>query len=187
MQRTVYAALIHYPTVDKRGHLVATSVTNLDIHDISRSARTYDLKKFFLVTPVEGQHWLVRRIISHWETGWGASYNPNRTDALGIAELATDIGAVREAIVRDSGQEPQWVITSAKKYPHTISYPALRELLLQPGPPICILFGTGWGLHPELILEGDYILEPIYGPGEWNHLSVRAAAAIIFDRLLARD
>jgi hypothetical protein len=29
----------------------------------------------------------------------------------------------------------------------------------------------------------DYILEPVYGPGEYNHLSVRSAVAIILDRL----
>jgi hypothetical protein len=35
--------------------------------------------------------------------------------------------------------------------------------------------------------QADYILEPIYGPGEYNHLSVRSAVAIILDRLLGED
>ena len=30
----------------------------------------------------------------------------------------------------------------------------------------------------------NYILEPIYGPVDYNHLPVRAAVAIILDRLL---
>jgi hypothetical protein len=29
----------------------------------------------------------------------------------------------------------------------------------------------------------DYTLKPIYGPVDYNHLSVRAACAIILDRL----
>ncbi|MCX6087250.1 MAG: RNA methyltransferase, partial [Caldiserica bacterium] len=33
----------------------------------------------------------------------------------------------------------------------------------------------------------DYVLEPIWGPTEFNHLSVRSAAAIILDRLLGRS
>ena len=46
-----------------------------------------------------------------------------------------------------------------------------------------IVFGTGWGLSDEVIKKADYILEPVNGPGEYNHLSVRSAAAIILDRL----
>jgi len=33
----------------------------------------------------------------------------------------------------------------------------------------------------------DYILEPIYGRGEYNHLSVRSAASIILDRLVGEE
>jgi hypothetical protein len=46
------------------------------------------------------------------------------------------------------------------------------------------LFGTGWGLTEELFDRADFILEPIKGSGDYNHLSVRTAAAIILDRLL---
>jgi hypothetical protein len=35
--------------------------------------------------------------------------------------------------------------------------------------------------------ECDYILDPIEGVGDYNHLPVRAAAAIIIDRLLSRN
>lgn len=48
-----------------------------------------------------------------------------------------------------------------------------------------ILLGTGWGMPPELVESCDYILEPILGPGDYNHLSVRNAAAIILDRLFS--
>lgn len=184
MQRKIYAALIHYPVVDKRGDLVSTSVTNLDVHDISRSARTYGIDAYFLITPIEAQHWLVSKILAHWETGWGSRYNENRKDALSITRCHTDIGAMAEEIEQLCGASPLFVITSARKYPNSISYVDMRAMLDTEGPPIVLMFGTGWGVHPEIISEADYILEPIYGNSGFNHLSVRAAAAIIFDRLL---
>ena len=49
--------------------------------------------------------------------------------------------------------------------------------------PHLLVFGTGWGLAPEVIERADLVLEPICGPTDYNHLSVRSAAAIILDRL----
>jgi len=49
-----------------------------------------------------------------------------------------------------------------------------------------LLFGTGWGLEKNIIEEADYVLDPVEGVGEYNHLPVRAAIAIILDRLIAR-
>jgi hypothetical protein len=36
----LYLALLHYPVYDKDHKIVTTSITNMDIHDIARSART---------------------------------------------------------------------------------------------------------------------------------------------------
>jgi hypothetical protein len=58
--------------------------------------------------------------------------------------------------------------------------------LLEEGTPFVLVFGTAWGLTEPFIAKADYILEPITGASEYNHLSVRSAAAIIFDRLLGR-
>ena len=187
MRRKIYAALIHYPVIDKRGTLVSTSVTNLDIHDISRSARTYGLDGFYLITPVEAQHWLISKILSHWETGWGSRYNENRKEALGRTYSKTDIGQMSEEIDSRDGAPPEFVVTSARRYPNSISFKAMQQHLDEEGPPVVLLFGTGWGLHPEIIAEADFVLEPISGRGNFNHLSVRAAAAIIFDRLLRQE
>ncbi|HBQ11088.1 MAG TPA: hypothetical protein DEF51_07890, partial [Myxococcales bacterium] len=67
----VYLALVHHPVVDRAGDVITTAVTNLDVHDIARSARTYDLAGYYVVTPIEAQHRLVDRILGHWRDGAG--------------------------------------------------------------------------------------------------------------------
>ncbi len=62
----------------------------------------------------------------------------------------------------------------------------LRDVLDRETRPFLILFGTGWGLTETLLLQSDYVLEAIEGRGDYNHLSVRSAAAIILDRLLGQ-
>ena len=59
----------------------------------------------------------------------------------------------------------------------------LRAQLDRRPEPHLIVLGTGWGLAPEVTERADVILEPIWGPTDYNHLSVRSAAAIILDRL----
>jgi hypothetical protein len=44
---------------------------------------------------------------------------------------------------------------------------------------------TGYGLADTVLEQADALLEPIRGRDGYNHLSVRSAAAILFDRLLA--
>lgn len=43
----LYLGLVHYPIYNKNMQVIATAVTNFDIHDISRTARTYDVTKYF--------------------------------------------------------------------------------------------------------------------------------------------
>ncbi len=51
--------------------------------------------------------------------------------------------------------------------------------------PYLILFGTGWGIAKEVMEKADYALKPIEGNTDYNHLSVRSAAAVVLDRLLS--
>jgi hypothetical protein len=44
--------------------------------------------------------------------------------------------------------------------------------------------GTGWGVTETILAQADHALEPIQGGTDYNHLSVRSAAAIILDRVL---
>jgi hypothetical protein len=59
----------------------------------------------------------------------------------------------------------------------------MRETMDNSQGPFLLLFGTGWGMSEVLMSRADFILKPINGPTEYNHLSVRAACAIILDRL----
>ena len=51
----LFVGLVHYPIYNKRMQVIATAVTNFDIHDIARTARTYDVKKYFLIHPHNAQ------------------------------------------------------------------------------------------------------------------------------------
>jgi hypothetical protein len=69
-----------------------------------------------------------------------------------------------------------------------LSFGALRTQLeaASDEQPWLVLFGTGHGLSDEVLSAADLLLEPIRGHAEYNHLSVRAAAAIVFDRLFGQ-
>ncbi|MBT5793607.1 MAG: RNA methyltransferase, partial [Deltaproteobacteria bacterium] len=77
------------------------------------------------------------------------------------------------------------VATGASKFSESVSFQYLQSEMKK-GDPILLLFGTGWGLEKNIIKEADYVLDPIDGVGEYNHLPVRAAIAIILDRLIVR-
>ena len=40
-------ALVHHPIKDREGEIIATAVTNLDVHDLARSSRVYGLKAYY--------------------------------------------------------------------------------------------------------------------------------------------
>lgn len=176
-------ALVHYPVYNKLHEVVTTALTNLDLHDISRSSRTFGLERFYIVTPSKDQQALALRITEHWQSGWGASYNPDRKQALDIVRVVDTL----EMAIRDfqtGFSEPvKTVISGAGARPGSISCQDLRQMLRTPENPFLLLLGTGWGLTSECFETADYILEPIAGAGTYNHLSVRSAAAIMLDRL----
>lgn len=179
----VSVALLHHPVYDKNRQVVSTAVTNLDIHDIARAARTFGLHRYFVVTPVPGQQALAARIVRHWQEGWGAGYNPKRKDALDLVRVAATLDDALSDLARTFGRPAKLVATGARPHQGSVTFGRMRELLGEDGQPHLIVFGTGWGLTEELFGRADLVLEPISGPAEYNHLSVRSAAAIIMDRL----
>ena len=179
----LYVALTHFPVVNKRGDIIASAVTNLDLHDISRAAKTYGAKSFFVVTPLADQKSLIKKIISHWTEGVGAEYNPARRSALDLIRMKDSIADAAEEIESIEKVYPKTVVTCARRHPSSISFKEFRDVL-QLGRPHLLVFGTAWGLAESFISEADYILEPILGRTDYNHLSVRSAAGIVLDRLL---
>ncbi len=181
----LYVALVHYPVVNKNGDIIASAVTNLDLHDISRAAKTYGVSAFFVVTPLSDQEILVDRILSHWVDGYGAQYNPIRRQALGLIRVTASLKDAVDRIAERDGQSPRLIATSASRRAGCISYRSCRELI-GGDVPCLLLFGTAWGLSGDLVDGVDHILEPITGRGEYNHLSVRSAVSVILDRLTVK-
>jgi len=183
-----YLALVHHPVYNKEGRVVVSSITNLDIHDLSRLVKTYDGRALYMVTPLETQRAMIERICSHWREGFGAVYNPNRGEALELVRVIPSLDSLREEVIKETGREPVMVATSARQWQgNFISYRELGEKILEGDEPVVILLGTGWGLAEEVIRGCHYLLKPIKGMGRYNHLSVRCAAAIVLDRLFFRE
>ena len=182
----IYIALAHYPVTNKRGELVATAVTNLDIHDLARTARTYGVSGYYILTPVAQQRSLVSRIVSHWLEGEGKNYNPIRAKAFELVSVKEDLDRIIEDIEQKSGVRPLTVVTGANLDNNCKPYEALRQqIATQPGACL-VIFGTGWGLSSDFIERCDARLPAIRcrQPNDgYNHLSVRAAVAIVLDRL----
>ena len=177
-----YIALLHFPVYDRNERIVATAITNLDIHDLARSTRTFGLAGYFVVTPLERQRELATRIVGYWNEEEGP-----RAEALKKVRIASKLAEAVAAIERETGRRPQIIATAARRRngtTKTIEYGALRrQLAEQSERPVLLVLGTGWGLEDALIESCDQLLEPIRGADEYNHLSVRSAAAIILDRL----
>lgn len=178
-------ALVHYPVINKNGKIIASAVTNLDLHDISRSAKTYGVRAFYVVTPLADQKELVEKIVSHWLKGSGGTYNPKRKEALELVVVKNTLEEVIDHIRKDTGGLPKTIVTSAHQNPRNISFSRFREML-QDGASYLLILGTGWGLSESLMAEADYVLDPVLGNAGYNHLSVRCAAAVMLDRVLGR-
>ncbi len=179
-------ALIHHPVYDKNRQVVATAVTNLDLHDIARAARTFGLFRYYVVTPVAEQQALANRIVGHWQEGWGATYNPKRKEALSLVRVVSDLDEAAADLASAAGSNPVLVATGAAERDGAIGYSEMANRLVAGERPHLLLFGTGWGLTEEIFQRADLVLEPLRGYESYNHLSVRAAAAIIMDRLRGR-
>jgi hypothetical protein len=180
-----YVALLHYPVYNKHGEVVTTALTNMDIHDIARAAKTYAVRRFYVVTPVRALRVLGERVIDHWREGYGSTYNPSRKEALALVSVQESLDHTLLDVEQDAGRKPKLVVTSARPGGSRIPFAEMREILRTGMDPLLLVLGTGWGLAQEILEQSDYALEPIYGVGEYNHLSVRSAAAILMDRLCA--
>ena len=183
----LYIALLHYPVYNKKRQIITTSITNMDLHDIARAARTYGLDGYFLVQPIQEQRELIQQLLDHWRSGFGAKYNPDRNEALEMIRVRPALEDVLQEITEESGQRPRTIVTSAHLERQLIAPKELRRRMEREGGSYLLLLGTGWGLAEEVTEAADFRLQPIYGRFGYNHLSVRSAASILLDRILGEE
>jgi hypothetical protein len=183
----LYIGLLHYPVYNKNRQKIASAITNFDLHDLSRLARTYGAKRFFVITPLEDQQRHAERILRHWTIGYGARYNRHRKEAIQLIKIVPSFEESNKEISEIEGEKPLIVATDARREAgRTITYAHVKNILNSERV-VILIFGTAWGLDREVIHNADYILEPIEGGTDYNHLSVRTAAAIILDRLAGKS
>lgn len=187
--RRLALALVHHPVVDAQKAVVTTAVTNLDVHDLARSGRTYGCSDLFIVHPIEAQRTLVERIRHHWLEGSSGKRIPDRRDAV---ELVRTVPSLEDAVDAMGGRDrvELWITAARNVAPPTTFPEARRRLELElgssgSGKAVLLVFGTGWGLAQSVLDAADVVLEPIRSAAAtgYNHLSVRAACAIALDRL----
>lgn len=179
-------ALVHFPVTNKNGETIGSAVTNLDLHDIARAGRTFGIDTLYIVTPFADQQELVREILDHWQTGHGATYNSKRKDALSLVRVCADLEELYALVAEKWGQMPKVLATSARHQERQQTFSEVRSDIFAGEQPVLVLFGTGWGMAPEVFERVDALLPPISGFSGYNHLSVRSAAAIVLDRLLGK-
>ncbi|MFW5486943.1 MAG: tRNA (guanosine(37)-N1)-methyltransferase TrmD [Desulfovibrio sp.] len=180
--RNLYTALLHHPVYDPRKKVTAVSLTNLDLHDISRVSRSYGLAGMYVQTILADQREMAERLVQHWVNGPGSRSNPDRAEAMSLIRLAASLDEIIDDVHERTGQIPYLAATSAVGKA-TVSASELRKVM--DDRPVVLLFGTGHGLAREVMDRVDGTLPPIRYMDDYNHLSVRAAAAITLDRLLA--
>jgi tRNA (guanine37-N1)-methyltransferase len=179
----LYIFLVHYPVFNKKGEKIASAITNLDLHDLSRLARTYGVKGVFIIQPLEDQRKLAEELIEYWLNKKGAQYNPLRKSAIELVKLFETLDSAISEVEKIEGEKPVLLGTDASPKRKYISCEEVRKILWEK--PVVLVLGTAWGLCDEVLDRCDYFLEPIWGRLDpYNHLSVRSAASIFIDRIL---
>lgn len=181
--------LIHHPILDSAKNVVATNITNLDIHDIARVCRVYGVERYYVIHPMKEQQMFVWRMLDHWRTGEGSRLNPMRKTALTMVHTADSVERALSDWSPD--EKPLLVGTSARQIDiPRLSFEDLKSKLHdskpeQPEQKVFLIFGTGFGMTEELLRSCDFLLEPLQGapPLDYRHLSVRSAVSICLDRL----
>ncbi len=197
--RNLYIGLVHHPVIIEGKNSGTSSLTNLDIHDIARISRTYGLGGYYVITPLQDQQEVLQGILRHWLHGPAGKSHADRAEALQLVRPVTSIAEAQDHILSHTGESPslwgssaqwdQWIQGtksdaggSPVKVPHTMPFDVARQKLEQR--PALLLLGTGHGLAPEVLQNCDGFLRPLRFLSDYNHLSVRAAAAILVDRIL---
>jgi len=87
----LFVALIHHPVLDRNGKVVTSAITSLDIHDIARASRTYDVRAVFIVHPIPEQRKFASSVIDHWKFDFGRQHDSRRREALERVQIVTTL------------------------------------------------------------------------------------------------
>ena len=138
-----------------------------------------------MVSPLEDQQNIMQTFLDFWCSEEGRQYNASRYKAVSKVKLVHQLQDVIDTITAKEGKAPLLITTSAKSHTHpvTIDYHS-QGTVWKHDRPVLFVFGTGSGLADYVIERSDYLLVPLTGMTDYNHLSVRSATALIFDRWL---
>ena len=114
--------LLHFPVYNKNKEVVITSITTSSLHDISRTARTFGVESFYIITPIVAHKQLVDRLVKHWQVGYGAQYNPTRRDALCNVMVVNNLGECLQDLKEKHQKNPVTIATCARSHKNNISY-----------------------------------------------------------------
>ena len=91
---------------------------------------------------------IAEQLVDHWKTGYGRQYNPHRAKALEKICIKKAVGDVMSEF---QGSTPMLIGTSSTKRDVSIGYGQLRRWIKADPRPFLLLFGTGWGLPPDIV------------------------------------
>ena len=182
----VAVTLVHWPVYDRQGQVVTTAITNVDLHDLARISRTFGAAPCYIATPVLAQREMCARIAGHWTHGHGRATAHPRVAAIEQVRVVETLEAAVADFAALAGARPLVAVTGAGLDRDVTRFADLRARLRGDDrpPALMVVFGTGWGLTRDITDAADVRIEPIECGSGFNHLPVRAAAAIVLDRLL---
>jgi len=181
--RNFYLCLVHYPVLLKTKNPGASSLTNLDIHDIARISCGYGLGGLYINTPLTDQAHILQGVLRYWTQGAGAVSNPDRARALSLVRYVPEIAVAVADIEKRAGQRPLVLGSSAEWRKSPAYTPGMAREALASGP-VLLLLGTAHGLAPEALAACDGQLRPLRFLDSYRHFSVRTATAVYVDRIL---
>src|SRR5580698_2863578 len=153
----LFLALIHHPVLDRNGRIVTSAITSLDIHDIARSAHTYDVKRAYIVHPIPEQREFAATVIDHWRFDFGRSFDGRRREALELIKIVDTLDAAIADAAAVAASRPLIVHTSARTSGGMMTGELRRKLEAPDARPAMILFGTGFGMAPSVLDRADIV------------------------------
>jgi hypothetical protein len=90
--------------MDREGRTIITSFTTMDLHDIARPARAYEINTFYIVQPVDAQRAVIKKQIEYWSSEEGLKTNPTRAETVSLVRLAYNLEEVIEDIQNRRGK-----------------------------------------------------------------------------------